>query len=504
MRDNFSAKVIRDLERRVNGKCSNPDHRVPTSGPTGAREDSVNIGVAAHICAAAPGGPRYEPAMTKADRSDITNGIWLCQNCAGLIDRDVRTYTVAVLKRWRESAEIRAKEELGQIPISREHYDAMHAVVFANDPRRSSSDPVATMCRLTAESLEREDPRFKVEVERTRNSTTYTYLARETVECSLSVRSDRTAEFSEKLSMLLRHGHELAIASSAIVLEGSPLFEQFTGDNGVFVMSPAARRSASVLIELVDDADNKNFFAEITGEMVPGTETLRFQGTGLNGLFQLELSLPRAATTVRVNSTVDFSVWDTTEISKLPNFAKIWSYYECARAGRAIKLTVEIDGNHLADLEGQIPINEINNFALLAYIRNAKIISSALGHSIHFAPNAKISWDEFDAVNEVRLRMGLVDPKELSSNPTLSLVAPPGQGAEYVREYIASTVGVLSIEQEWDPLALFSQSLPPFKLVTTFSHARLEQMGELDERGVMAELVPLDPCTLSCSIQKLA
>src|SRR4051812_24859728 len=108
MRDNFSARVIRDLERRVDGKWFDPHHRVPTSGPTGALEHSVNIGVAAHICAAAPGGPRYEPKMTPRERSSIGNGIWLCQNCASLIDRDTRTYTISVLKRWTALAEIRA------------------------------------------------------------------------------------------------------------------------------------------------------------------------------------------------------------------------------------------------------------------------------------------------------------------------------------------------------------------------------------------------------------
>ena len=28
----------------------------------------INIGVAAHICAAAPGGPRYDSAMTEEER----------------------------------------------------------------------------------------------------------------------------------------------------------------------------------------------------------------------------------------------------------------------------------------------------------------------------------------------------------------------------------------------------------------------------------------------------
>jgi hypothetical protein len=504
MRDNFSAKIIRDLERRVNGRCSNPDHRVPTSGPSGAHEDSVNIGVAAHICAAAPGGPRYDPGMTRAERSSIANGIWLCQNCAGLIDRDIHTYTVAVLKQWRRSAELRAKEELGQIPISREQYDAMHSVVFASSPKLGASDPVATMCRLTAESLERKDPRFKVEVERTLNNTTYTYWARENVACSLSVTGDSAAEFSEKISLLLRHGQELKMASSAITLEGSPLFDNFLGNDGVFVMAPANRCSASVLIELVNDENGRSFFAEVIGEIRPGTESINFQGKGLNGLFFLELTLPRNSTQVRVNTTIDFTVWDKMEISKLPNFARIWSYYECVRAGRSIKLSVEIGGNHSADLEGNIPNAEINNFALLEYVRNAKIISAALGCSIQFASAAKIPWDDFNAVNDLRQRLELAAPKDLQSNASMTLSPPPGAGIKHVLQYISSTVGLLRLEQEWDALALFDQTLPAFKLVTNFSNARLRQVGHPRKGSVTAEIVPVNPCKLSCSLQKLS
>jgi len=33
-RDDFSPQVRRTLEKRVNSRCSNPDCRVPTCGPT--------------------------------------------------------------------------------------------------------------------------------------------------------------------------------------------------------------------------------------------------------------------------------------------------------------------------------------------------------------------------------------------------------------------------------------------------------------------------------------
>lgn len=73
---------------------------------------AVNVGVAAHITAAAEGGPRYDSNLTELQRRDIKNGIWLCQTCSKLIDSDVARYTVAILERWRDGAEQTARIEL--------------------------------------------------------------------------------------------------------------------------------------------------------------------------------------------------------------------------------------------------------------------------------------------------------------------------------------------------------------------------------------------------------
>jgi hypothetical protein len=74
----------------------------------------VNIGVAAHITAASPGGPRYDLHLTPVERAGHENGIWLCQNCAKLIDNDVRAYPATVLKAWKFEAEASAARTIGK------------------------------------------------------------------------------------------------------------------------------------------------------------------------------------------------------------------------------------------------------------------------------------------------------------------------------------------------------------------------------------------------------
>jgi hypothetical protein len=46
------------------------------------------LGVAAHITAASPDGPRYDQNLSSEQRKSPDNGIWLCQNCAKLVDND--------------------------------------------------------------------------------------------------------------------------------------------------------------------------------------------------------------------------------------------------------------------------------------------------------------------------------------------------------------------------------------------------------------------------------
>lgn len=111
-RDNFKVGTKETLARRVGMKCSNPNCRQPTSGPKDDAAKVVNIGVAAHIAAAAPGGPRYDGSLTAEERSSLENGIWLCQNCAKLIDSDNARFDVELLRTWKRLSEDAAKLDI--------------------------------------------------------------------------------------------------------------------------------------------------------------------------------------------------------------------------------------------------------------------------------------------------------------------------------------------------------------------------------------------------------
>ncbi len=112
-RDNFNENTKKIAASRVGYHCSKPDCNVLTIGPSMESNTSVaSIGVAAHICAAAPGGKRYDEHMTFEERTSIDNCIWLCQTHATLIDRDEETYTVELLHQWKKDAEQRTLVEI--------------------------------------------------------------------------------------------------------------------------------------------------------------------------------------------------------------------------------------------------------------------------------------------------------------------------------------------------------------------------------------------------------
>lgn len=101
-RDDFTPATRRAIERQARGHCSNPMCRRLTSGSTSDGVGEIDIGEAAHICAAARGGPRYDKNMTPAERRDAENGIWLCEAHARAVNSKNSKFTVEELRQWKQ------------------------------------------------------------------------------------------------------------------------------------------------------------------------------------------------------------------------------------------------------------------------------------------------------------------------------------------------------------------------------------------------------------------
>lgn len=112
MRDDFTKATIDILAKRVGYLCSNPNCRQLTVGANEVKDKTTIIGIASHITAASCGGPRYKSDIKSEQRKDINNGIWLCSNCANLIDKDPEKYSIELLEKWKYDAEEDTRRKL--------------------------------------------------------------------------------------------------------------------------------------------------------------------------------------------------------------------------------------------------------------------------------------------------------------------------------------------------------------------------------------------------------
>lgn len=113
-RENFSDRTKKTLAIRAAHFCSDPHCLKLTAGPHSDPNRSLTTGHAAHIHAASPNGPRYDPNQTPAQRKAIANGLWLCRECGDIVDKDDSPHSADLLRQWKTDheamiAEVRTK-----------------------------------------------------------------------------------------------------------------------------------------------------------------------------------------------------------------------------------------------------------------------------------------------------------------------------------------------------------------------------------------------------------
>lgn len=104
-RDEFREKTKLLLAKQAGGHCSDPSCRRPTFGSNADGDGEINLGMACHICAAAPQGPRYDPEMTSEQRRSASNGLWMCRLHGTAIDARDSTFTIELLHQWKAEAQ---------------------------------------------------------------------------------------------------------------------------------------------------------------------------------------------------------------------------------------------------------------------------------------------------------------------------------------------------------------------------------------------------------------
>ena len=115
-RDDFTLREKDVIAKRASFICSNPDCRVLTICPSETDEEKfISMYKIAHITAASEGGPRYDSSLTPDLRHSVENGIFLCSNCADMIDKNKGVdFSADLLRNWKKEHEKWIKENLNK------------------------------------------------------------------------------------------------------------------------------------------------------------------------------------------------------------------------------------------------------------------------------------------------------------------------------------------------------------------------------------------------------
>ncbi|VHO03471.1 hypothetical protein [Candidatus Rhabdochlamydia sp. T3358] len=112
----FSQKTINALAKRAAYTCSNCQISTLCAAESSDSEHA-HTGQAAHIIAAARNGPRASESATTDEKASISNGIYLCQICAKLIDANGgKDYSPEKLKKMKQDHEKSTREKIVPLP----------------------------------------------------------------------------------------------------------------------------------------------------------------------------------------------------------------------------------------------------------------------------------------------------------------------------------------------------------------------------------------------------
>lgn len=349
-RHNFDKPTRLLLQHMAAGVCSNPDCLNHTIGSNLKRNDYAGNGIAAHICAAAPGlgAARYNKDQTKEERSSYKNGIWLCGSCSIIIDRDEPRYPVDLLNEWKAKAEKRAMSMVGTKSLTQfELTDSVRAEVvraltcnFSNmvNPFKF---PVQSVHHAYKDAIEKLDPRFSVQVEISDSGVFHTITPKpgQNPKVTLVLRNEAMRDkMSERWSDLVKKGHPLEVSLNDIGFEGSPLFDAIATERGLDGRLVIKKNHPDIQTIMYLTAAN-GFEFEIgtsLSTVVSGSEEMTIRGSFLDGIFSFVYCSFNCRKSVKLDLSFDLLLWQDREIQNLPHYRK------ALKAARFIRLQTDV------------------------------------------------------------------------------------------------------------------------------------------------------------------
>ncbi|UZA81267.1 HNH endonuclease [Pseudomonas syringae] len=369
-RHDFLQKTVQRLRDRAGNVCSFPECHVNTHGSAFTGDKAVGVGVACHIKAAAPGGPRYDAKQTKDERRHLSNGIWMCQTHSKLVDADDSAYSIETLLEWKQKAEARSNSLINQKSFTENEVRAaveagavsilQRWVNKSNDP---FDTPIAEVMTGYEAGLRALDPRFNVQVDKVGGH--YNHIisaAQDKVSLQLILQDlDKLEGYWDAERALYEEGRQLEIPGAHFKFEGSKLFDAIhrrthRSEQGTLTLG-APRKALTANLYVRTPKGHESVVDSFTCYYTSGSLRTVFEGAALDGFFTVKASCTHDGKGTKFDLKFNVDAWRGKNILDLPRFFRLAKVAPLLASGR---LVVEIEvGNNVASFDTKFsPINE--------------------------------------------------------------------------------------------------------------------------------------------------
>ncbi|RSN83360.1 hypothetical protein EA770_07135 [Acinetobacter baumannii] len=408
--NNFTERTIILLRSRAANTCSNPTcKKLTTSAQIMDISKLMNIGVAAHICAASPNGPRFDKLMDSKSVSSIENAIWLCGPCSQIIDREPKLYPVEVLKQWKKEAETRITSNLNKPFLTENETESLVAKRMLQaigldipDRLQLSIKDIANSLSNTVQTL---DPRVNVDLSLVNGQPKYNISVNENSEVPIKwyIKPKNISEFGQHLKNLVEHGVDFKseIDSLKTNSEGINFILPKEDQEGVLVVENLSKLNALVQIEDLDD----NILMTFIGDFFNGKKSMSVNAFALDGLMNLkinQLDYEFKKFDNILNISFDFLKWEGERVEDLKYFDSIYKFYNKLSGLKSFRMVVLVEGREIFSATHAAKSDVLNNlFNLINYTKLARRINAVLKEEVFFTSNITFTLNEHLELNSI-------------------------------------------------------------------------------------------------------
>ena len=500
-RDDFKKSVKDELAKRVGYMCSNPDCAALTSGPRRGASGAVVLGMACHIYAASPGGPRYLASMTEEERSHANNGVWLCRNCGTRVDSDQERFPAELLKRWRIAAEAAANSQLIKPAIPFDTKKAQLSAVMQAISGEDSVDQFNSLNIALAESLNKLDDRLLVltQFDSTAGAAIQIAAKRPTT-FNLNWPIHHAHEIKSKLRDLHDHGRAAELPLDGAFVDGSALIEYLFSSQdepGTLEISKSPIPLTINLVEELTSGGGDSVLLSLECEAVVGSVSTTITKKFWKDIVTLQLQV-FAESGKKTNVSFDFDLdkWVGLDIRSLPYLEKIAYLREAIAGGKTVFISIEHEGRTL------IKTNQYKHNAkpssdpfllALQHLKRCSRLAELLGANIKFPKDYFFNLQQSQEVSEA---LDLLEGKRKIAGKKFTFLMTYPEDPHLVKKLAIGESPIIKCSGYplGESIMIFDKeiALPPHELVIagceiTKSKKEIDQSGSV---GLRLEWMP--------------